>query len=83
MKNKFISIFGRHFDIFKLIEILDNMAEEEIFYWFAKCGGERGKKGISAFKILFDVRNRKYTSEEMEMRNKIIVRATDGNAIYD
>jgi hypothetical protein len=80
MKHKFLATFGKHFDIVRLSIILDNMAEEEMFYWFAKCITENG---IKAFRIMFDVKKRKYTAEEKEKAIKIIVRAQEEVSVYD
>ncbi len=55
MKNKFTLVFGSFFEQQSLECLLSEMCDEEILYWFAKCGGKRGWRGRRAFSILFGV----------------------------
>lgn len=53
MAEKFIAVFGSYFKTYPLEFVLDTMADEEISYWFAKCGGPHGNRGRKAFWLLF------------------------------
>lgn len=75
MKLMFIQSFGRHFDLLKLNNILNEISSEEIHYWYSKCSSRNGRK---AFAILFNCKKRRGVSvSEKETCSKIMCRALD------
>lgn len=77
----FIKNFGKHFNLLKLNNILNEIPNEEIYYWYSKCSSKNGRK---AFSILFDCKKRNNISiREKEICYKIMCRTSEGLEYFE